>query len=174
GCPDSLIKELHHFRILGEEQYNRYQRYGAEECVLQMGGVLCPTPGCGAGLLPEPGVRKIVCEPGNGIGCGFVFCRECKEEYHEGECSSLLSTQGAMAQKGYVVDEHAAMQARWEEASRETIKKTTKPCPSCNIPVEKNGGCMHMKCPRPQCRFEWCWNCGLEWNRTCMGDHWFD
>jgi len=41
--------------------------------------------------------------------------------------------------QGYVVDEHAAMQARWEEASRETIKKTTKPCPSCNIPVEKNG-----------------------------------
>jgi len=35
-----------------------------------MGGVLCPTPGCGAGLLPEPGVRKIMCEPGNGIGCG--------------------------------------------------------------------------------------------------------
>ncbi|XP_061327398.1 E3 ubiquitin-protein ligase parkin isoform X3 [Pezoporus flaviventris] len=124
GCPDSLIKELHHFRILGEEQ--------------------------------------------------FVFCRECKEEYHEGECSSLLSLQGAIAPKGYVVDEHAAMQARWEEASRETIKKTTKPCPNCNIPVEKNGGCMHMKCPRPQCRFEWCWNCGLEWNRTCMGDHWFD
>lgn len=51
-------------------QYSRYQRYGAEECVLQMGGVLCPTPGCGAGLLPEPGLRRIVCEPGNGIGCG--------------------------------------------------------------------------------------------------------
>ncbi|XP_030125446.3 E3 ubiquitin-protein ligase parkin isoform X7 [Taeniopygia guttata] len=174
GCPDSLIKELHHFRILGEEQYNRYQHYGAEECVLQMGGVLCPTPGCGAGLLPEPDLRRIVCEPGNGIGCGSVFCRECKEEFHEGECNSLLSPPGAMAQKGYVVDEHAAMQARWEEASRETIKKTTKPCPNCNIPVEKNGGCMHMKCPHPQCRFEWCWNCGLEWNRTCMGDHWFE
>uniref|UniRef100_A0A452HKS9 RING-type domain-containing protein n=1 Tax=Gopherus agassizii TaxID=38772 RepID=A0A452HKS9_9SAUR len=74
GCPDSLIKELHHFRILGEEQYNRYQRYGAEECVLQMGGVLCPTPGCGAGLLPEPEVRKIVCEPSNGLGCGVRLC----------------------------------------------------------------------------------------------------
>uniref|UniRef100_A0A8C3EZQ5 E3 ubiquitin-protein ligase parkin n=1 Tax=Chrysemys picta bellii TaxID=8478 RepID=A0A8C3EZQ5_CHRPI len=171
GCPDSLIKELHHFRVLGEEQYNRYQRYGAEECVLQMGGVLCPTPGCGAGLLPEPEVRKIVCEPSNGLGCGFVFCRECKEEYHDGECSTLVSSQEAI---GYVIDEHAAMQARWEEASRETIKKTTKPCPSCHVPVEKNGGCMHMKCPQAQCRFEWCWNCGLEWNRTCMGDHWFD
>nr|XP_028579673.1 E3 ubiquitin-protein ligase parkin isoform X2 [Podarcis muralis] len=145
GCPDSLIKELHHFRILGEEQYNRYQCYGAEECVLQMGGVLCPTPGCGAGLLPETEVRKIVCEPSNGMGCG-----------------------------GYGVDEHAALQARWEEASKETIKRTTKPCPKCHVPVEKDGGCMHMKCPRPQCRFEWCWNCSLEWNRTCMGDHWFD
>ncbi|XP_077781971.1 E3 ubiquitin-protein ligase parkin isoform X1 [Podarcis muralis] len=174
GCPDSLIKELHHFRILGEEQYNRYQCYGAEECVLQMGGVLCPTPGCGAGLLPEPEVRKIVCEPSNGMGCGFVFCRECKEEYHEGECLTLFETQGATAQEGYGVDEHAALQARWEEASKETIKRTTKPCPKCHVPVEKDGGCMHMKCPRPQCRFEWCWNCSLEWNRTCMGDHWFD
>ncbi|XP_075780695.1 E3 ubiquitin-protein ligase parkin isoform X3 [Pelodiscus sinensis] len=174
GCPDSLIKELHHFRILGEEQYNRYQRYGAEECVLQMGGVLCSAPGCGAGLLPEPEMRKIVCEPSNGLGCGFVFCRECREEYHDGDCSTLHSMPEAIAQKGYMVDEYAAMKARWEEASRETIKKTTKPCPSCHVPVEKNGGCMHMKCPQAQCRFEWCWNCGLEWNRTCMGDHWFD
>lgn len=28
-----------------------------------------------------------------------MFCRECKEEYHEGECSSFLSTQGAVARK---------------------------------------------------------------------------
>lgn len=51
-------------------QYNRYQQYGAEECVLQMGGVLCPRPGCGAGLLPEQGQRKVTCEGGNGLGCG--------------------------------------------------------------------------------------------------------
>lgn len=53
---------------------------------------------------------------------------------------SIVPTGGcSLSLQGYVVDEHAAMQARWEEASRETIKKTTKPCPSCNIPVEKNG-----------------------------------
>ncbi|XP_017812926.1 E3 ubiquitin-protein ligase parkin isoform X1 [Papio anubis] len=173
GCPNSLIKELHHFRILGEEQYNRYQQYGAEECVLQMGGVLCPRPGCGAGLLPEPDQRKVTCEGGNGLGCGFAFCRECKEAYHEGECSALFEASGTTTQ-AYRVDERAAEQARWEEASKETIKKTTKPCPRCHVPVEKNGGCMHMKCPQPQCRLEWCWNCGCEWNRVCMGDHWFD
>ncbi|XP_054553935.1 E3 ubiquitin-protein ligase parkin isoform X2 [Talpa occidentalis] len=173
GCRNSLIKELHHFRILGEEQYNRYQQYGAEECVLQMGGVLCPSPGCGAGLLPQPGERKVTCEGGNGLGCGFVFCRDCKDAFHAGECSAVSSASGAESQ-AYRVDEKAAEQARWEEASKETIRNITKPCPRCRVPVEKNGGCMHMKCPQPQCQLEWCWNCGCEWNRVCMGDHWFD
>ncbi|KAL7987621.1 hypothetical protein Chor_006540 [Crotalus horridus] len=76
--------------------------------------------------------------------------------------------------QGFEIDEHAAVRARWEGASKETIKRTTKPCPKCHVPVEKDGGCMHMKCPQSQCKFEWCWKCSLEWNRTCMGDHWFD
>lgn len=37
------------------------------------------------------------------------------------------------------MDEKAAERARWEESSKETIKKTTKPCPRCHVPVEKNG-----------------------------------
>lgn len=41
--------------------------------------------------------------------------------------------------QAYLVDARAAEQARWEESSRETIKKTTKPCPRCHVPVEKNG-----------------------------------
>ncbi|XP_051868165.1 E3 ubiquitin-protein ligase parkin isoform X2 [Pristis pectinata] len=174
GCQDSLIKEVHHFRILGSDQYDRYQHYGAEECVLHMGGVLCPRPGCGAGLLPDGGLRRIECLLQSGLGCGFVFCRECKEEYHEGECSRLHVTAAAVSQQDYVVNEQAAQRARWEEASKQAIKETTKPCPKCHVPVEKNGGCMHMKCPRASCQFQWCWLCGREWNRDCMGDHWFE
>ncbi|KAF6115677.1 parkin RBR E3 ubiquitin protein ligase [Phyllostomus discolor] len=172
GCPDSLVTELHHFRVLGEEQYNRYQHYGAEECVLRLGGVLCPRPGCGAGLLPGPEQREVTCGGGDGLGCGLVFCRDCGEAAHDGECSAPAAS-AAVAQV-YRVDEKAAEQARWEESSKETIKQTTKPCPRCRVPVEKNGGCMHMKCPQPQCRLDWCWHCGCEWSRTCMADHWFD
>uniref|UniRef100_A0A673YLQ1 Uncharacterized protein n=1 Tax=Salmo trutta TaxID=8032 RepID=A0A673YLQ1_SALTR len=64
GCPDSLIMELHHFR-------KRYQRYAVEECLLQMGGVLCPDGRtlCGAGLLPEDDRRMIQCLLSNGLGC---------------------------------------------------------------------------------------------------------
>ncbi|XP_072121850.1 E3 ubiquitin-protein ligase parkin isoform X4 [Mobula birostris] len=124
GCQNSLIKEVHHFRILGIDQ--------------------------------------------------FVFCRECKEEYHEGECSGLHATAAATSPQDYVVNEQAAQRARWEDASRQTVKETTKPCPKCQVPVEKNGGCMHMSCPRAPCQFQWCWLCGREWNRDCMGDHWFE
>ncbi|XP_072437306.1 E3 ubiquitin-protein ligase parkin isoform X1 [Chiloscyllium punctatum] len=174
GCPDSLIKEVHHFRILGSDEYDRYQRYAAEECVLQMGGVLCPRPGCGAGLLPDAGLRRIECLQQNGVGCGFIFCRECKEEYHEEECSGLCKTECTVTQQDCVINQQAAQQALWDKASRQAIKETTKPCPKCQVPVEKNGGCMHMKCPRPSCHFEWCWLCSKEWNRDCMGDHWFE
>lgn len=173
GCLDSLIHEVHHFRILGDEQYDRYQRYGAEECLLQMGGVLCPAPACGAGLLPEEDRRMIQCQLSNGLGCGFVFCRDCKEEFHEGACCVRSAPVVGGALQGYVVDEEAAARARWEQASQETIDETTRPCPACKVPVEKNGGCMHMVCPRAQCKFEWCWLCRVEWNRECMGNHWF-
>ncbi|CAM4725179.1 unnamed protein product [Leuciscus chuanchicus] len=173
GCPDSLIREVHHFRVLGDEQYERYQRYAAEECVLQMGGVLCPAAGCGAGLIPVDDGRRVCCELGNGLGCGFVFCRDCKEEYHEGSCTHTMATATGRALQGYVVDEEAARLARWDQASQDTIAQTTHPCPKCQVPVEKNGGCMHMVCPRPQCRFDWCWICRVEWNRECMGNHWF-
>ncbi|XP_035256471.1 E3 ubiquitin-protein ligase parkin isoform X2 [Anguilla anguilla] len=173
GCANSLIKEVHHFRALGEEQYERYQQYAAEECVLQMGGVLCPAPGCGAGLLPENGQRRIQCQSSGGLGCGFVFCRECKDRFHEGACLTRLQPETGAALQGCAMDGEAARRARWEQASRETIDETTRPCPQCRVPVEKNGGCMHMVCPRSQCRFEWCWLCRVEWNRECMGNHWF-
>lgn len=51
-------------------QYDRYQRFGTEELVLQMGGVLCPSPECGMGLLPDdPQARRVQCPREIG-GCG--------------------------------------------------------------------------------------------------------
>uniref|UniRef100_A0A3P9L2M2 E3 ubiquitin-protein ligase parkin n=1 Tax=Oryzias latipes TaxID=8090 RepID=A0A3P9L2M2_ORYLA len=160
GCEDSLIKELHHFRVLGDDQYARYQQYATEECLLKMGGLMCPAPGCGAGLLPSDPCRRVECE--RQLGCGFVFCRECREAYHQGECRAC---------QGFVVDEEASRRGRWEQASQRLIQEMTKPCPNCSVPVERNGGCMHMHCAL--CQADWCWLCGVPWNRECMGNHWF-
>ena len=40
---------------------HRYKMFGAEEFVLQMGGVLCPGRECGAGIIPENDLRRMQC-----------------------------------------------------------------------------------------------------------------
>jgi len=53
-------------------QYTQYQRFATEEYVLQAGGVLCPQPGCGMGILAEPDCRRITCINGCGVGAHVV------------------------------------------------------------------------------------------------------
>ncbi|XP_071493092.1 E3 ubiquitin-protein ligase parkin-like [Diadema antillarum] len=174
GCMDSFISDAHHFLVLGKEQYARYKRFGAEEYLLQEGGVLCPSPGCGAGILPDLDDRRVVCQQGGGLGCGFIFCRECHNAYHDGECNRPGAPQEVRGRPGSEVNPERERQARWErEESERTIERTSKPCPKCKVPVERNGGCMHMTCSRAQCKFEWCWLCGIPWNSDCLQDHWF-
>lgn len=48
-------------------QYDQYQRFATEEFVLQSGGVLCPQPGCGMGILADPECTRITCMNGCGV-----------------------------------------------------------------------------------------------------------
>ncbi|KAJ8918341.1 hypothetical protein NQ315_008034 [Exocentrus adspersus] len=170
GCPDSFIKEIHHFRLLSEAQYAQYQRFATEEFVLRSGGVLCPQPGCGMGILPDEECTRITCIN----GCGYVFCRQCLQGYHIGQCQNPENEVGANSDGCiYTVDPARAAEARWDEASKRAIKVLTKPCPKCRTPTERDGGCMHMVCTRAGCEFHWCWVCQTAWTRECMGSHWF-
>ncbi|CAD7083227.1 unnamed protein product [Hermetia illucens] len=169
GCENSFIEEIHHFKLLTKEQYERYQRFATEEYVLQVGGVLCPQPGCGMGLIVDPECRRVQCQN----GCGYVFCRNCRQGYHLGACLQDADTTNSAGSCEYSVDPTRAAEARWDEASTVTIKVLTKPCPKCRTPTERDGGCMHMVCTRAGCGFEWCWVCQTGWTRDCMGAHWF-
>ncbi|XP_056016354.1 E3 ubiquitin-protein ligase parkin-like isoform X2 [Ostrea edulis] len=165
GCPDSLIKDPHHFCLLGTEQYERYKSFAAEEYLLQNGGLMCPALGCGAGLLLEELSQKVICP-----SCRFEFCRECRDAYHPEEECNTHHTAGASGQE---VDNslEQAMRAHNELESMETIDKISKPCPKCRVKTERSGGCMHMTCS--VCKTDWCWICDKEWNRDCQGNHWF-
>jgi parkin len=167
GCENSFIEEIHHFKLLTKEQYDRYQRFATEEFVLQSGGVLCPQPNCGMGILVDENCNRVHCLN----GCGFVFCKNCLQGYHIGECLFDNGNSSLLGNCEYSVDPERVVQARWDEASRITIKVITKPCPRCRTPTERDGGCMHMVCTK--CNFDWCWVCQTEWSRDCMGQHWF-
>jgi len=176
GCDKSLITEPAHFKLLGLDNYDRYLRFGAEELVLQGGGVLCPQPGCGAGILPDGGgddCRRIACKE-----CNYVFCRDCSMGAHLGECLPCGGPESLERGSEYRSMDPAdprASRARWQGAdpSSVTIRVNTKPCPGCRTPTERSGGCMHMICTKPGCGLSWCWVCQLEWERDCMANHWF-
>jgi len=178
GCEDSLLREPAHFRLMGGEQFERYLRFGAEELVLQSGGVLCPQPGCGAGILPDldsDGCRRVACRE-----CSYVFCRDCSMGAHLGACLPCGEGQGSdrgpeAEYKSMDPADPRADRARWMGAdpSSVTIRVKTKPCPGCRTPTERDGGCMHMICTKPGCGLGWCWVCQVEWERDCMANHWF-
>ncbi|XP_050532589.1 E3 ubiquitin-protein ligase parkin [Daktulosphaira vitifoliae] len=167
GCSNSFINQLYHFKILQKEQYDMYERFSAEEFVLQQGGVLCPQPGCGAGILVDDDCDKVTCFN----GCKYVFCKKCRQGYHIGDCLPI-EEQLIKNITDYSVDPKLASQAKWDDASNIKIKVSTKPCPKCRTATERDGGCMHMVCTR--CSFSWCWLCQTEWTRDCMGSHWFN
>src|SRR5689334_20633950 len=52
------------------------------------------------------------------------------------------------------------------------VEQNTKPCPKCESPIEKNGGCIHMTC---KCGHEFCWMCmgtyGRDSRRGLYCDH---
>ncbi|XP_055383602.1 E3 ubiquitin-protein ligase parkin [Condylostylus longicornis] len=169
GCEESFIEEIHHFNLLASDEYERYLRFATEEYVLQAGGVLCPQPGCGMGLITEADCLKVTCQH----GCNYVFCKNCLQGYHIGECLQDNSLSTDLGSCDYVIDPSKAAEARWEEANKVIIKTSTKPCPKCRTPTERDGGCMHMVCTRSGCGFEWCWICQTGWTRDCMGAHWF-
>ncbi|CAE8716232.1 unnamed protein product, partial [Polarella glacialis] len=52
-----------------------------------------------------------------------------------------------------------------EKESEGMVQRSSKSCPSCQMPIQKDGGCNFMDCPN--CRRHFCWSCG----RILKGSH---
>lgn len=102
--------------------------------------VWCPRPGCGMAMIANGGLM-MVCPSEK---CNFSFCRSCQESWHaDSTCDQY---------KQWKI-ENGQADVRYEKWAR----KNTKACPQCQKPIQKNGGCNHMRCS--QCRFDFCWKC---------------
>ena len=169
-CPDncngSEVKEIHHFRIMGEKDYGRYQRFGTEECLREMGGIFCPAPGCCMGLIPEPGQRRIQCTE-----CKFIFCGRCQNQYHAGKCATTAEVQQAPQEEDPNHFNQNIERARWVAATERYVREISKACPRCHVAIQKTEGCNHMTCLL--CKFEFCWLCLIKWGSQCQDAHWF-
>jgi ariadne-1 len=105
----------------------------------------CPGAGCGrACVKPDNMADPVVCS------CGNEWCFDCSNDVHQPVSCDIVKKWNLKA-----VNE--GNDASW-------ILANTKPCPKCQNPIEKNGGCMHMTCRKPGgCGHEFCWICMKDW-----------
>jgi hypothetical protein len=92
----------------------------------------CPTTDCAQVYRPVPDGAVLSCP-----ACLVRICGRCGQEQHDGTPCTSREADGQFAE--------------WKEAHG------VKPCPGCNVPIEKAEGCNHMTCTR--CRTHICWTC---------------
>ncbi|PMD40388.1 hypothetical protein L207DRAFT_633426 [Hyaloscypha variabilis F] len=86
-----------------------------------------------------------------------------QRQIHEEQLRRARAEQQAearrMREELEMAHKREAIKKRQEEErlSLQTVQVTTKPCPGCRWPIEKNQGCSHMTCIK--CHAEFCWVC---------------
>ena len=126
----------------------RYTKFVVDAFVSQNRGMLnCPTPDCHVIVKMTGETRtgyhnlgiEVNCE------CGETLCSKCSNQWHSPVKCELIK-------KWIIKCSDDSETLNWLNAN-------TKECPKCNAIIEKNGGCNHMTCNAPSCRYEFCWPC---------------
>ena len=91
--------------------------------------------------------------------CNSSFCAACDLPPHAPATCDLVAKweeKGGYPETG-----------KEEDAEARKLKHlTTKPCPKCGVRIEKAGGCPHMTCMQPACRYQFCWDCGGDYHTS--------
>ncbi|CAF3523234.1 unnamed protein product [Adineta steineri] len=103
--------------------------------------------------------------------CLYTFCRRCQETWHpQLQCPKEKLIQEFMntpVEKQPPLKPIDIQKISLEIANIQMIEHCSKPCPSCGVRIEKNGGCQHMNCRA--CKIHFCWTCG--WYGTYYSTH---
>ncbi|XP_063774820.1 cullin-9 isoform X2 [Pseudophryne corroboree] len=108
------------------------------------------------------GCDRILCKEGLGSGaacakCSWLSCFNCSfpEAHYPASCSHMSQW----------MDDGGFYEGMTVEAqSKHLTKLISKHCPSCQAPIEKNEGCLHMTCAK--CNHGFCWRCLKPWKPT--------
>eukprot|EP00127_Corallochytrium_limacisporum_P005775 Clim_evm154s210 gene=Clim_evmTU154s210 len=154
GC-DILVDEWTVSKlILDPKVLSRYEYLVARDFVGSNRYIkFCPAPGCENAIKVQSlQTFEVTCE------CGHKFCFNCQQSVHD-------PVKCEMLKKWLIKCADDSETANW-------IAAHTKECPKCKTTIEKNGGCNHMTCRSPTCKYEFCWVCCGPWEPH--GSSWYN
>jgi len=93
-------------------------------------------------------------------GCDNLICLKCEKRTHWPlTCQEDASWEESVG-KERILKEPDLPSLPTFEGTVVALSVETKPCPRCQTPWEKDGGCNHIHCLK--CRYHFCWVCGKE------------
>ena len=120
--------------LMSTEQYARYERLRRERTIAENPLLLswCPNPQC----TNEHGVHSVVDTSLTCTRCNTNICSICKEMEHENETCE---------------------EAEARRTGNVLTSQEHKKCPTCNVIIFRESGCLHMTCS--QCSTMFCFAC---------------
>ena len=124
GC-QAAVSSAELKALLDEESFARYERLTQ----VKQNVMYRECPKCGVGATAPPSASDI---PELSCGeCGSSYCFYHSDAHVGLSCQQYLRNQSSRTRRELA-------------ASHSFVGKSTKKCPSCKSPTEKNGGCNHM------------------------------
>jgi E3 ubiquitin-protein ligase RNF14 len=167
NCPLSTCgKTLEHHEIhricrdsiFGRLTFDRFDNLLFRRTVEQMPEfVWCTGKNCGSGQIHAGGTDTPIVRC---TACSSKTCFLHKSAYHDGLSCTDYDAQLAEAEAASGI----GLVEAW-------LQRSTKPCPNCSTPIEKNEGCCHMTCANvaERCEHEFCWHCLAPWKDGMLG-----
>ncbi|KAJ4872138.1 zinc finger (C3HC4-type RING finger) family protein [Raphanus sativus] len=162
GCKSEMVMDACR-RLLTPKLSEMWKQRIKDNAIPVAERVYCPYPRCSAlmsktkitesaksllSVYPESGVRRCV-------ECRGLFCVDCKVQWHgKVSCTEYKKL-------------HPNPPADDVKLNSLANNKTWCQCDKCQHVIELTQGCNHITC---RCGFEFCYNCGGEWNKetgTC-------
>ncbi|CDJ46283.1 IBR domain-containing protein, putative [Eimeria brunetti] len=163
GCLELVTMDVWHF-FRGPAVVARLRMFAREQFVgKHLAVAWCPSPTCEQAVELVPAAMscsdaesslchlsaaEVAAVADVTCSCGARFCILCGEEPHRPISCRVIA---------------AWMRKNIREADSVTwISCNTQPCPKCHRPIQKDKGCMHMRC---YCQHEFCWLCLGDWKQ---------
>ncbi|XP_030201800.1 probable E3 ubiquitin-protein ligase RNF144A-B [Gadus morhua] len=152
SCPDAACPERGRLLdteievVVEPESMRRYRRLRFErEVLLDPGRTWCPAPSCQA-VCRLQGAESAAPQAVGCPGCGLEFCSACRAQRHPGRtCPDPSGTVGR-----FLPGEHSSLMEGG-------VDDPVKPCPRCQVFIQRDQGCAQMTCRN--CKHCFCWYC---------------